>query len=81
MSYKKIMGLIGVAGSFGISLILIYWKLAEMVAHISGMSQGAAEGFWVTLLVVVSVARAVLILLDRDLITNYIHRNDRADET
>lgn len=76
MKQKKKIALTGLAGSFFLSLALIHWLLADLLVRVTGVSRDAATWYAVTLLVLLTLARAVLIILDKDAITNYINKRN-----
>lgn len=65
---------LGLIGSFLLSLALIHFFFAEMVAKMTGMSVAACYGYGVALLVVVTIHRAWCIAKDRDVVTQLVDR-------
>lgn len=76
MQRKKKMALAGLVGSFFLSLALIHWLLADLLVRITGISRDAAIWYALTLLGLLTAVRAVLIILDRDAITNFLNKRD-----
>ena len=72
---KKKTALVGLAGSFLISSLLVYWFLADLIARVALIQRESAIRYAMSLLILLTVVRALLILRDKDEITNFIDRH------
>jgi hypothetical protein len=78
--HKTLIPLMGLhTGSLLIAALIHAW-LADLVAVVLDMSVQAAYGALMTLLMMITVVRTVLILLGKDPLVNYIENRLKRDE-
>ncbi|HJV84537.1 MAG TPA: hypothetical protein VJ698_03610 [Noviherbaspirillum sp.] len=66
--------LLGLLGSFALSLVLIHFILVDVLVSLTGVSREAGYAYALTLLIVLTVVRAWRIVRDKDAATRLINR-------
>jgi hypothetical protein len=74
MKRSQKVALYGLAGSFMLSALLIHMYLAELVGELTGISPESAGKYLFSLLTLLTLVRAVLILMDKDDITKLVEK-------